>query len=45
VSYKFGAPTFMVGYVIGNDDDTAIPINGDTFGIASGIYFAVDVSY
>jgi hypothetical protein len=45
VSYKFGAPTFMLGYVIGNDDHTAIPIYGDTFGIASGVYLAVDVKY
>jgi len=45
VSYKFGAPTFMVGYVINGTDKSAIPINADTFGIASGVYLAVDVSY
>jgi len=45
VSYKFGAPTFMVGYVIPGEDKNRIPINGDTFSVTSGIYFAVDVSY
>jgi hypothetical protein len=45
VSYKFGAPTFMVGYVIAGADENRIPINGDTFAITSGLYIAVDLSY
>jgi hypothetical protein len=45
VSYKFGAATAMLGYVIGGDDLVPLPINGDTFNVANGLYMAVDISY
>jgi hypothetical protein len=50
VSHMFGAANLMMGYVIGSSasayaDKVAIPINGDTFNVANGIYMAVDVSY
>jgi len=45
VSCKLGAPTIMLGWVVGNDDNNVLPINGDTFGVANGLYLAVDVSF
>ncbi len=44
-SYKLGASNFMLGYIIKGDDLIAIPMNGDTFNMASGLYFALDVSF
>jgi len=44
-NYMLGAAKFMLGYVFGGADGTAIPINGDTFNIATGLYFALDVSF
>ena len=45
-NYMFGATKFMLGWVVPGDVTTdAIPINGDTFGVANGLYFAVDVSF
>jgi hypothetical protein len=44
-SYKLGAATYMLGYVIKGEDELAIPMNGDTFGLATGLWFAVDVSF
>jgi len=44
-NYTLGAAKFMLGYVFGGADGTAIPINGDTFNIATGLYFALDVSF
>ncbi len=47
VSYKLGAANFMLGYIVGSSatDKVAIPINGDTFNMANGLYFALDVSF
>ena len=45
MSYMLGAAKFMLGYVIAGDDHNALPINGDTFAIANGLYMAVDVSF
>jgi len=44
-SYKLGAANFMLGYVIGGDDFVPIPLNGDTFNLINGLYFAMDVSF
>lgn len=43
-SYMFGAAKYMLGYII-SDDKNGIPLNGDTFSVTSGLYFAVDVSF
>ncbi len=47
VSYKLGAANFMLGYIVGSSatDKVALPINGDTFNMANGLYFAIDVSF
>jgi hypothetical protein len=44
-SYKFGAAKFILGYIIAGEDHNAIPLNGDTFALAGGLYGAVDISY
>jgi hypothetical protein len=44
-NYMLGAAKFMLGYVFGGADGVAIPINGDTFNLATGLYFALDVSF
>jgi len=45
-NYMLGATKLMLGWVVPGDVTTdAIPINGDTFGFANGLYMAVDVSF
>jgi len=46
VNYMLGGTKLMLGYVVAGEVTTdAIPINGDTFGVANGLYMAVDVSF
>jgi hypothetical protein len=46
-SYAIGAAKIILGYVIGGEDGTTVPIFGDAIGnlVADGVYFGVDVDY
>lgn len=47
LSYMVGAAKLSVGYVIGGEDGTAVPVvsSGDNYSVAEGLYFGVYVAY
>jgi hypothetical protein len=46
-SYAIGGMKLILGYVIGGEDGTTVPVYGDAIGnlVADGIYFGVDADY
>jgi hypothetical protein len=44
-SYKLGAAKFMLGYMVGGDDNTAIPVDAWATTVRNGLYLGIDCSF